>query len=98
VVFKDEQEFFDFNRAAIVSKHSFKQCPEMYTRFLESLFESQTYPNENESDPLGVDVSISVHQASSFILKLKFRMRSNEREENSLDDRSRNTPTDSVRC
>jgi hypothetical protein len=29
----------------------------MYTRFLESLFESQTYPNENESDPLGTDVS-----------------------------------------
>ncbi len=29
----------------------------MYTRFLESLFESQTYPNENESDPLGADVS-----------------------------------------
>jgi hypothetical protein len=30
----------------------------MYTRFLESLFESQTYPNENESDPLGTDVNI----------------------------------------
>ncbi|CAF4451254.1 unnamed protein product, partial [Adineta steineri] len=58
VVFKDEQEFFDFNRSAIVSKHSFKQCPEMYTRFLESLFESQTYPNENEHDPLVSDVSI----------------------------------------
>ncbi|CAF3125580.1 unnamed protein product [Rotaria socialis] len=55
VVFKDEQEFFDFNRSAIVSKHSFKQCPEMYTRFLESLFESQTYPNDNENDPLGND-------------------------------------------
>ncbi|CAF0876269.1 unnamed protein product [Adineta steineri] len=55
VVFKDEQEFFDFNRSAIVSKHSFKQCPEMYTRFLESLFESQTYPNENEHDPLVSD-------------------------------------------
>ncbi|UJR31208.1 hypothetical protein I4U23_018712 [Adineta vaga] len=55
VVFKDEQEFFDFNRSGIVSKHSFKQCPEMYTRFLESLFESQTYPNENETDPLGPD-------------------------------------------
>ncbi|CAF3982519.1 unnamed protein product, partial [Rotaria sp. Silwood2] len=53
VVFKDEQEFFDFNRSAIVSKHSFKQCPEMYTRFLESLFESQTYTNESENDPLG---------------------------------------------
>ncbi len=58
MVFKDEQEFFDFNRSAIVSKHSFKQCPEMYTRFLESLFESQTYPNENENDPLGTDVSL----------------------------------------
>ena len=57
VVFKDEQEFFDFNRSAIVSKHSFKQCPEMYTRFLESLFESQSYPNENEHDQLGNDVS-----------------------------------------
>ncbi|CAF2771535.1 unnamed protein product [Rotaria sp. Silwood2] len=55
VVFKDEQEFFDFNRSAIVSKHSFKQCPEMYTRFLESLFEAQTYPNDNENDPLGTD-------------------------------------------
>ncbi|CAF3567937.1 unnamed protein product [Rotaria sp. Silwood1] len=55
VVFKDEQEFFDFNRSAIVSKHSFKQCPEMYTRFLESLFESQSYPNDNENDPLGTD-------------------------------------------
>jgi hypothetical protein len=30
----------------------------MYTRFLESLFESQSYPNENEHDPLGSDVSI----------------------------------------
>ncbi len=30
----------------------------MYTRFLESLFESQSYPNENENDPLGTDVSI----------------------------------------
>ncbi|CAM4741932.1 unnamed protein product [Rotaria magnacalcarata] len=57
VVFKDEQEFFDFNRSAIVSKHSFKQCPEMYTRFLESLFESQTYTNETENDPLGSDMS-----------------------------------------
>ncbi|CAF1303157.1 unnamed protein product [Rotaria sordida] len=57
VVFKDEQEFFDFNRSAIVSKHSFKQCPEMYTRFLESLFEAQSYPNDNENDPLGTDVS-----------------------------------------
>lgn len=59
VVFKDEQEFFDFNRSAIVSKHSFKQCPEMYTRFLESLFESQTYTNDGETDPLGADVSVS---------------------------------------
>jgi hypothetical protein len=32
----------------------------MYTRFLESLFESQTYPNENEHDPLGPDVSIFI--------------------------------------
>ena len=66
VVFKDEQEFFDFNRSAIVSKHSFKQCPEMYTRFLESLFESQTYPNENESDPLGTDVSRLIHSLQYF--------------------------------
>lgn len=29
----------------------------MYTRFLESLFETQTYPNDNENDPLGNDVS-----------------------------------------
>ncbi len=65
MVFKDEQEFFDFNRSAIVSKHSFKQCPEMYTRFLESLFESQSYPNENENDPLGTDVSEkSIRQSS----------------------------------
>ena len=28
----------------------------MYTRFLESLFESQSYPNENEHDALGSDV------------------------------------------
>ncbi|CAF4756582.1 unnamed protein product, partial [Rotaria sp. Silwood2] len=27
----------------------------MYTRFLESLFEAQTYPNDNENDPLGTD-------------------------------------------
>ncbi len=30
----------------------------MYTKFLESLFESQTYPNETENDPLGSDVSV----------------------------------------
>ena len=63
VVFKDEQEFFDFNRSAIVSKHSFKQCPEMYTRFLESLFECQAYPNENENDPLNTDENEPIHHS-----------------------------------
>ncbi|CAF4843365.1 unnamed protein product, partial [Rotaria sp. Silwood1] len=63
VVFKDEQEFFDFNRSAIVSKHSFKQCPEMYTRFLESLFESQTYTNDSEHDPLGSDEVDQLHHS-----------------------------------
>ena len=51
----------------------------MYTRFLESLFESQTYPNENETDPLGVDVrrsttdrilSFFLHERSSFCLRM----------------------------
>ncbi len=39
----------------------------MYTRFLESLFESQSYPNENENDPLGTDVSLKKKTRLSFI-------------------------------
>lgn len=35
----------------------------MYTRFLESLFEAQTFTNEGEQDPLGSDVS--VHRTTS---------------------------------
>ena len=32
----------------------------MYARFLESLFESQAYPAENDPDALGPDVSTAV--------------------------------------
>jgi hypothetical protein len=42
----------------------------MYTRFLESLFESQTYPNENENDPLGNEVRRTVSNVEYYIFDL----------------------------